>query len=126
TTRVDQSRCQKLAPSTEVKRAAVTLPIRTEWTTDVGAFTPLQSKPREILEHRVAKFRPAPLWIQILDSQDQRSVVIPGTLLCLPESQRMTDVQVTGWGRRDSAAVPNDHRRNFKELLTQAKFSPPR
>jgi hypothetical protein len=118
---IDKARSEKLSPGIQIERAPFTLAIRAERTTNIRSFAPFQSEPEEILDAGFAKFRTAALWIEIFDSQNHHAVVEPGTLLCLPKGQRVPDVQITGWGRRNAATVRNSHRKN---MITVATVSP--
>ena len=74
-----------------------------------GLDLPSHRKPnhREIFEDRFAKFRPATVAIQILDSQNQCPVPGAAAFLRAPESQGVADVKIAGRRRRETAAIRN-------------------
>jgi phosphoglycolate phosphatase-like HAD superfamily hydrolase len=61
----------------------------------------------QVLGHRRAKFRPAPLAIKILHSQHERAVARAAAFLRAPKGERMAGVQIAGRRRRKAAAIGN-------------------
>jgi hypothetical protein len=81
------------------------LHIRRKISAGVRPFVPAQSKPTQIFNDGVAKFRTAASGIEILDPQDERTSVSLRAFLRAPESNGVADMKITGRRGSDPAAV---------------------
>ena len=86
-------------PRLEIERAPFTLQDR--------RFRPTQTEPLQVLLHCLAKFRPAPVAIEIFHPQHECAGALAAPLLRAPERERVAGVQVTGGRRRKAAAIGN-------------------
>jgi len=93
--------------SCAVKFDTLTLVIRSERTTAVRAFLPLETEPAQIFEHRGNKLRFAAIPVEVFVAQDQTAVRGQGALLGNPESASMSKVQQAR-GRWGEAAAVTD------------------
>jgi hypothetical protein len=105
--RIDQRSVPQLFPSGEIKCAPLALHIRAKAAADVRPFVPAQAEPAQVFDDGVAKFRTATHRIEILDPKNKRAAVLFGAFLRAPESDGVSDMEITGrrWG--DPAAVGN-------------------
>src|ERR1700731_3716704 len=88
-----------------MESAAFALKVWSKRTAQIRALSPSQPKPFQVFDDCIPEFFPAPLRVEILDTQNQFAVCRPGPFLRTPKSHGMSDVQITGGRWRDSAAV---------------------
>jgi hypothetical protein len=69
------------------------------------AFLPFESDPVQVLQQGLGELRSAPAAVQILDSHDESSVSFPGALVGGLEGSCVTEVQQSGRGGGEPAAV---------------------
>jgi hypothetical protein len=91
------------------------LHIRRKRSANVRSFIPMQSKPAQIFDNGVPKFRRATIMIEIFDTEDQLSAVLVRAFLRPPESNGVAEMKITR-GRRSNAATIGNFRFQISDL----------
>ena len=86
-------------------RHPLTLVVGPIGSTDIRAFAPAQAEPPEILIHRRDEFRPATCLVEVIIAQNERAAGVLRTLLGDPKGPRVTEMQVTCRGWRETSAI---------------------
>src|SRR6185503_6257734 len=71
----------------------------------VRAFLPDKTEPSQIIQHRADEFRLRACRVEVFIAQHENAALFTGALLREPKGPRVTKVQVTRRGRRDTSAV---------------------
>jgi hypothetical protein len=91
---------------------SLTLAVWAELAPDIGAFLPLQPEPAHIFHHGFLEGGFAALEIQVVIPEHEPSTGGQSTLLSLPKSTGVANMEKTGGGRRKASAV-NGRRSSF-------------
>src|SRR3954447_3403193 len=103
--RIDQARGLERSQSFSVELPSFTLSIRLKCSAEIRSFVPRQTEPSQILDNRFAKFRTAPRRIEIFNPQDHFAASMACPFLGAKKRRGMSEVQIPGRRRRDSAAI---------------------
>jgi len=112
--RINPSVLSKLFERGDVMRAALALNIWSKWSTAIGTFLPVESKPFQIFDHRIGELCLATRAIEVFVAQDERSRALPSALMGRPECPGVAEVQITGWRRSKATAVLRRWRIDFR------------
>ena len=102
---INVSAIAKPAPRVEIKLVALALRIRSEGAAHVWSFLPRDSQPVKIFDEGVYVLRLGALRIEVLVTQDERSVGVDGSLIGSPEGGCVTKVEQAGGRGREAAAI---------------------
>lgn len=83
----------------------LTLGVGTICAAPIRSLAPRNSEPLQIINHSLHKLGTTPLAIQVFIPQDQRSDAVGGSLCRNPKCSRVAEVQQTGWGWGQPAAI---------------------
>src|SRR5262249_48664237 len=92
-TRINKSQVPQLLPGLEIKIPSLTLRIRPERPAAIRALLPTNPEPPQVFKHRVDKFGPAPLLIQVFIAQDQSTSALGRPLPRKPKRTRVPGVE---------------------------------
>src|SRR6185437_5671302 len=110
---VDEAAVAQPAPCFQIKARALILRVRAvsadRLAGEIGTFIPVESQPAEVIEHCLLELRARAMRVQVFIAEHE----FPGRgarpLVGHPEGARVSQVQVSGWRRRQAAAVRGHH-----------------
>jgi hypothetical protein len=104
---IKQRRVPQDLPGGQIGLASFTLDVRRERPANVRSLFPSQSKPMKVFDDGLPELRPASIAIQIFDSENELSIGLSSTFLCMPERDRVADMQKARRRRGDAAPIGN-------------------
>jgi hypothetical protein len=103
--RVDGAGLEECPKDLPVQTETFALVIAGGGAPDIRALVPSQAEPLQIFKHRLHELRFAACAIEIFVAEDEGAPVLQGALLGNPERACVSEVKVTGWGRRYATTV---------------------
>lgn len=104
-TGVNEAAGSEFFESGHVERTTFTLRVGSERSAAVWTFLPTKAEPSQIFQHGLDELRPAARAVQILVSKNEGSMMPGCPLLCSPKRSRVTQVEMAGGRRRQTAAI---------------------